>query len=104
MKAETLAGANTESYQHALHHLTLWDEWTRKLEVGTFLRTGAVRPYQHMQAFLVRKKLELLEHELEEDPPHREEIEELVRELMTASRRMERAFLTSRDDVQQASI
>ena len=49
------------------------DSGIEGLEIGTFIRTGQLRPYQQMQGYLIRKKLELLEHELEHDPPEIEE-------------------------------
>jgi hypothetical protein len=35
------------------------------MEVGVYLRTGRITPYQRMQGFLLRQKLDLLEHEME---------------------------------------
>ncbi|MEM9587211.1 MAG: permease, partial [Planctomycetota bacterium] len=67
-RAECLSGANSGHIEHALYWLPVWEDWSRRLEVGTFIRTGQIRPYQRMQGYLIRKKLELLEHELEHDP------------------------------------
>ncbi len=64
-KGEVLGAALTGEAEAALHWIPIWEEWSRKLEVGTFLRRFKLRPYQQMQTHLLRKQLELLEHELE---------------------------------------
>ncbi len=94
-RAECLSAANSGQVDHALYWLPVWEEWSRRLEVGTFLRTGEVRPYQRMQSYLIRKKLELLEHELEHDPPEPEEIKGVVREILSTNSRWVRAFRRS---------
>lgn len=91
-RAECLSAANSGQVEHALHWLPVWEGWSRRLEVGTFLRTGQVRPYQRMQGYLIRKKLELLEHELEHDPPEPEETQQVVRNLQGTDSRWVRAF------------
>ncbi len=47
-----------------------------------------------MQAHLLRKKLELLEHELEHDELEKEEISKLVQQLVATSSRLSLAFRT----------
>src|SRR6056297_2476699 len=49
VRAECLSAANSGDVEHALYWLPVWEDWSRRLEVGTFLRTGEVRPYQRMQ-------------------------------------------------------
>lgn len=92
IRAECLSAANSGNIEHAAYHLRLWDDWSRRLEVGTYLRTGTLRPYQRMQGYLLRKKLELLEHELEHDPFEIEETRKVVREILSTDRRWTRAF------------
>lgn len=96
VKSEVLSAALGGQIEHALQFLPAWDEWTRKLEVGYAIRNMELRPWQHMQAWLVRKKLEELEHELEHAREHGhvhfEEIRPLVQDLERASSRMKRAF------------
>ena len=91
-RAECLSAANSGSIDHALFWLPVWEDWSRRMEVGTFLRSGRVRPYQRMQGYLLRKKLELLEHELEHDPFEPDETKKVVRDLMGTSTRWSRAF------------
>ncbi|MCD0460767.1 permease [Roseiconus lacunae] len=91
-RAECLSASMSGDTEHALHWLPIVEEWSRRLEVGTFLRRGTVRPYQRMQGHLIRKKLELLEHELEHDPFEREEVMTIVEGIMDTNRRWVKSF------------
>jgi hypothetical protein len=91
-RAEAISGARSGDLEHSLYWLAVWDEWSRRLEVGTFLRHGTVRPYQRMQGYLIRKKLELLEHELEHDPYEPEEAGKAVQGLLETNDRWVAAF------------
>lgn len=91
-RGEALSGATSSEKEHSLHWIGVWDEWTRKLEVGYAIRRFELRPYQQAQAQLLRKKLELLEHELEHDPFEPEEVRKVVSELSLTSQRLRRAF------------
>ena len=64
-RTEVLSGATSRDYKRALLWIPILEEWSRKLEVGYALRNFDLRPYQKMQAHLMRKKLELLEHAIE---------------------------------------
>ncbi len=77
-RGETLTAATSGDVEHALHWIGVWDEWSRKLEVGYAIRKFELRPFQQAQAHLLRKKLELLEHELEHAPLEPEEIRKVV--------------------------
>ncbi|QDV23197.1 permease [Aureliella helgolandensis] len=72
-RVEVLTGITSREYDRALHWIPILEEWSRKLEVGYALRHFELRPYQQIQAYLLRKKLESLEHELE----HEQETQEL---------------------------
>ncbi len=91
-RTETLMAATSGDVEEALRWLEVWELWSRRLEVGTYLRKFELRPYQQMQAYLLRKKLELLEHELEHDELEKDEISKLVQELSQTSQRLSRAF------------
>ena len=91
-RAECLSAANSGQVDHALFWLPVWEDWSRRLEVGTFIRTGQVRPYQRMQGYLIRKKLELLEHELEHDPIEPEETKRVVIEILNTNSRWVQSF------------
>lgn len=91
-RAEALGSANEREKSHALEWIGVWDEWSRKLEVGYAIRRFQLRPYQQAQAQLLRKKLELLEHELEHDPLEEEELRKAVTSLHRTSQRLAAAF------------
>lgn len=91
-RGEAYPAARSGNVKHALHWIEQLEDWSRKLEVGTFLRKGEVRPYQRMQGKLIRKKLELLEHELEHDPIELDEINEILRQLFASDQRWRDAF------------
>ncbi len=91
-RTETLSSSASGNTEDALRWLETWEQWSRRLEVGTYIRKLELRPYQKMQAYLLRKKLELLEHELEHEELDREEISELIRDLSENSQRLTRAF------------
>ena len=91
-RAECLSAANSGQVDHALFWLPVWEDWSRRLEVGTFLRAGQIRPYQRIQGYLIRKKLELLEHELEHDPFEPDETKRVVRDILGTNSRWVRSF------------
>jgi uncharacterized membrane protein YraQ (UPF0718 family) len=91
-RVEALTAATSGNIDHAKQWIEVWDQWSRRLEVGVFLRTGEVRPYQRMQGYLLRKKLEMLEHELEHDPFEPEEVRSVVQQLLRMQGRYIRAF------------
>ncbi len=94
-RTECLSAANSGQVDHALFWLPVWEDWSRRLEVGTFIRSGQVRPYQRMQGYLIRKKLENLEHELEHDPFEPEETRQVVRDILSTNSRWLHAFRPS---------
>lgn len=65
VRVEILSGASSRDFERVLHFTPELERWTRMLEVGYFLRNFELRPYQSMQAHLLRKKIELLEHACE---------------------------------------
>lgn len=91
-RAECLSAANSGDIDHALFWLPIWEDWSRRLEVGTFLRRGEVRRYQSMQGYLIRKKLELLEHELEHDPYEQHEVRAVVLSILKTNSRWVQSF------------
>ncbi len=95
VKAEALHGAMAGDVEKALYWMEQWDDWSRKLEVGAVIRRFELRPYQRMQGFLLRKKLELLEHELEHEVLDLPEIEKLRNELFATSQRLREAYESS---------
>ena len=92
VKAECWTAARSGNVEGALFWLPVWEDWSRKLEVGTVLRRGELRPYQRMQGYLIRKKLELLEHELGHDPVEQEEINRVLSEVQRTDIRWAQSF------------
>lgn len=89
-QAETLAAARGGETSHALHWIPIWDDWTRRLQVGVYLRDRELSRYHQMKAQVFRFKLELLEHELEDGD--QEEINAVTTEVGRAYRRMKSAY------------
>jgi hypothetical protein len=63
---EVVASANSQDWGTALYWIPIYDDWTRKLEVSSFLRGQPLTPYRRAKATVLRDKLELLEHEVED--------------------------------------
>ncbi|MEO1526344.1 MAG: permease [Planctomycetota bacterium] len=93
IRADAISGARSGDADHAKFWIPRWDEWTRRLEVGAFIRRGEVTPYQRMQGYLIRKKLETLEHELDHPHDDPELLREVINDVMATDSRWSRAFL-----------
>ena len=91
LKAEALSGALSGDADHAKFWIPRWDQWSRRMEVGAFLRRGTITPYQRAQGFLLRTKLDLLEHELEH-PHDPGAMRELVNDVLLTNTRWVRAY------------
>ena len=91
---EALSAARSRDASHALHWIPIWDDWTRRLEVGVYLRDRKLSRYHAMKSQVFRFKLELLEHELEEGDPA--EIDAMTMEVSRAYRRMQYAYQKER--------
>ena len=91
VKTETLSAALTGNPSHCKYWIEIYDDWTRKLEVGVYIREFGLSDYHHWKAHLLREKLELLEHGIDNDS--KEEIQDLVSNISLTHRRMRYAFL-----------
>jgi len=67
-----------------------YDDWTRKLEVGAWLRHRELSDYHRWKARLVREQLEVLEHEVEDG--EREATTKLIVRISRSHNRLHRAF------------
>jgi len=111
VRVNVLSGVSSKDYPQVLHSIPDLEHWSRMLEVGYFIRNLELRPYQRMQAHLLRKKLELLEHACEDmlelealqsqgKPPQSdpakllEELNTLRYEISQNARRLSSAFET----------
>ncbi|MEM6364739.1 MAG: permease [Planctomycetota bacterium] len=91
-RAECLSAANSGDREHALFWLPVWEEWSRRLEVGTVLRHGQLSRYQSMQGYLIRKRLDELEHELEDKNNSPERTKALVQRIFRTNSRWVQSF------------
>lgn len=89
-KTEALSASITGDVTHSEYWIDVYQEWTRKLEVGTFLRTGNVSDYQRWKARLVREQLEMLKHSVEDQEA--EETRAWVAKVQRSHSRMRSAF------------
>ncbi|MDX1948046.1 MAG: permease [Pirellulaceae bacterium] len=90
VRADAIVAANQGDSRLTDHYIAVWDKWTRRLEVGVFLREWRLTPYQHMKARILREKLELLRHEVEDGD--REAAKTMVRQVLVAQDRLRLAF------------
>lgn len=91
LQAEVLATARSGDRDHALHFIPHWEDWTRRLQVGVYLREGRLSAYRRMKTRIFRDRLELLKHALEEGD--RAETRESATAVAKAYRRMRAAYL-----------
>jgi hypothetical protein len=89
-KREAMSAAMTGEREQAEHWIAICDGWTRKLQVGVYLRKGSLSDYHRMKAHVCREKLELLEHEVTEGDA--DEIRRLTADIDRAVRRLRRAY------------
>ncbi len=87
---EAIAAANDGDVEMAEHFIAVSDEWSRKLEVGTYLREWSLPDYHRTKGEVFRFKLELLRHAAEDG--HEDEVDELRTEVSRAYRRLRRAY------------
>ena len=88
---EALSAALRGDRQHALHWIPVSENWLRRLQVGTYLRTGRLGEYQRMKSKVCQEKLERLEHMMEEKVST-EIIKKQVTETSRAFARLKTAF------------
>jgi hypothetical protein len=91
LKGEVLSAAMSGDRKHAEHFIPTWAEWTRRLEIGAFLREGTLSPYRKAKAKVFRDRLELLKHAIEEGD--REETRDFINLVSKAYGRMRQSFL-----------
>jgi uncharacterized membrane protein YraQ (UPF0718 family) len=90
VNAEVVTAANSQNWEHALLWIPFYDDWTRKLQVSVVLRGGKISEYQRMRARILRDKLEILEHEVEDQEV--EESQKIAIEVQRSYRRLVAAY------------
>jgi uncharacterized protein len=93
VRTEAIHASNLVQQEQALRWIELWQDWTRRLEVGVYLREGKLTETQRAAAARMRDVLEELKHEVEEE--EREEIQQQVRATNLAYQQLRTAFLES---------
>ncbi len=88
---EAFSAAMSGDKEHALHWIPICEGWTRRLQVGTYMRHWELSDYHRMKARVFRDKLELLEHMIEDGDPA-EEIRQQTLATRQAYARMANAF------------
>jgi uncharacterized membrane protein YraQ (UPF0718 family) len=90
VNAEVATAASSKDWDTALYWIPIYDDWTRKLQVSMFLRGQPLTPYRRAKANVLRDKLELLEHEVEDQET--EAAQQLGRHVSRAYRRLRLAY------------
>ncbi len=85
-----LSAALTMDHAETKYWSERYDDWTRKLEVGAWLRQGSLSEYHRWKTRILREQLEALEHEVEDGD--REAVVKLVGAISRSHRRMSRAY------------
>ncbi|MFM7037139.1 MAG: permease [Planctomycetaceae bacterium] len=85
-----LSAALAMDHEETKYWSERYDDWTRKMEVGTWLRYGSLPLYHRWKTRLVREQLEMLEHEV--DGGDREAVQKLVTAISKSQRRMSEAY------------
>lgn len=95
VNAEVASAASSGDWDTALYWIPIYDDWTRKLQVSMFLRGRGLSSYRRAKADVLREKLELLEHEVEDQEPV--ESRELGLAVARAFLRLHDAYLDAPD-------
>lgn len=77
-------------WETAMRGIELQTSWSRLLEVGAFIRSGHVSEYHRAKARVLRDKLELLRHAIEDEDPEQANL--YARQADLAFTRLSRAF------------
>jgi uncharacterized membrane protein YraQ (UPF0718 family) len=77
-------------WEPARRGIELQESWSRLLEVGTFIRTGKLSDYQRMKARILRDKLDLLKHSVEDEDT--QQAKKYAMQAEQAFHRLARAF------------
>lgn len=90
VQADALSYASSRDREEALRSIAMYDELTRKLQVGHYLRHGHVTPFQRMRAKVLRGRLEQLKDFIESH--QYEQVRDAIPKVADAFRRCREAF------------
>ena len=66
VNTEVVASANSRDWDNALYWIPIYEDWSHKLQVSMYLRGQPLTPYRRAKAHVLQEKIELLEHEVED--------------------------------------
>jgi uncharacterized membrane protein YraQ (UPF0718 family) len=89
-RVEALSAALTMNHAETKYWSERYDDWTRKLEVGTWMRNWELSDYHRWKARVVREHLEMLEHEVQDGEA--DAVRKRVPKISRAHNRMSTAF------------
>jgi hypothetical protein len=90
IRGEALTAARTGEKAETEYWIDLYADWSRKMEVGVYLREWNLSDYHRWKARLLREQLELLKHEVEDD--EKDEVRRLCLQVGKTHARMRTAF------------
>ena len=93
VRADALTYASSRNVEKAVKSIAKYDDLTRKLQVGYYLRQLELTDYQQAKARALRGRLEQLKDVLEAE--HFDEVRELSSRVSDAHRRLREAFTES---------
>jgi uncharacterized protein len=92
IRGEALTAARTGDKAQTAYWIEHYCDWSRKMEVGVYLRNWQLSDYHRWKARLLREQLELLKHEVED--AEMDEVRSLIPKVDRTHRRMRYAFTT----------
>ena len=91
VRADALSSAAAGHAEESLRQIVLYDDLTRRLQVGNYLRTGQLSEYQRAKATVLREHLERLKDDLEAG--RRDRVRQRIVRISDAHSRLRAAFL-----------
>lgn len=91
VRADALSAAVAGHAEESLRQISLYDDLTRRLQVGHYLRTGQLSEYQRAKATVLREQLERLKDDLEAG--RRDRVRQRIVRISDAHSRLRAAFL-----------
>lgn len=95
VRGEALSSARSGDLAQTEYWVDLYSDWSRKMEVGVYLRNWELSDYHRWKARLLREQLELLKHEVEDKET--EEVRALILKISRTHQRMRYAFTEELD-------
>lgn len=90
VRGEALSSARSGDLAQTEYWVDLYADWSRKMEVGVYLRQWHLSDYHRWKARILREQLELLKHEVEDQ--EQEEVRQLILRVSKTHQRLRQAF------------